>query len=70
MGIEECVRRESKSLHGYLIESREWMLHAALKERVMLKKTFRTISGGKMKRKLGTGRRNFYMESFSNKYLT
>ena len=26
IGIEECVTRESKSLHGYLRESREWML--------------------------------------------
>ena len=26
--IEECVRKESKSLHGYLRESTEWMLQA------------------------------------------
>ena len=36
MGIEKCIRRESKSLHGYLIESRGWMLQAALKERVIV----------------------------------
>ena len=36
MGIKESVRWESKSLHGYLIESREWMLQAALKERVIV----------------------------------
>ena len=36
MGIEECVRRESKSLHSYLIESREWMLQDALKERMIV----------------------------------
>ena len=33
IGIEECVRRESKSFHGYLRESAEWMLQAALKEK-------------------------------------
>ena len=37
IGIEECVRRESKSLHGYLRESTEWMLQAALKEKVIVK---------------------------------
>ena len=36
IGIEECVRRESKSLHGYLKESTEWMLQAALKEKVIV----------------------------------
>ena len=36
MGIKECVRRESKSLHGYLIESRQWMLQSALKVRVIV----------------------------------
>ena len=36
IGIEECVRRESKSLHGYLRESTEWMLQAALKEKVIV----------------------------------
>ena len=34
--IEECVRRESKSLLGYLRESTEWMLQAALKEKVIV----------------------------------
>ena len=36
IGIEECVRRESKSLHGYLRESTEWMFQAALKEKVIV----------------------------------
>ena len=36
IGIEDCVRRESKSLHGYLRESTEWMLQAALKEKVIV----------------------------------
>jgi len=36
IGIEECVKRESKSLHGYLRESTEWMLQAALKEKVIV----------------------------------
>ena len=36
IGIEECVRRESKSLHSYLRESTEWMLQAALKEKVIV----------------------------------
>ena len=36
IGIEECVRREIKSLHGYLRESTEWMLQAALKEKVIV----------------------------------
>ena len=32
ISIEECVRKESKSLHGHLRETTEWMLQAALKE--------------------------------------
>ena len=36
IGNEECVRRESKSLHGYFRESTEWMLQAALKEKVIV----------------------------------
>ena len=32
IGIEERVRMESKSLHGYLRESKEWMLQAVMKE--------------------------------------
>ncbi|XP_037776983.1 uncharacterized protein LOC119573955 [Penaeus monodon] len=32
ISIEECVNKESKSLHGYLRETTEWMLQAALKE--------------------------------------
>ena len=35
IGIEECVRKESKSLHNYLKETAEWMLQAALKEKVI-----------------------------------
>ena len=36
IGIEECVSKESKSLHGYLRESTEWMLQVALKEKVII----------------------------------
>ena len=36
IGIEECVRRERKSSHGYLRESTEWILQAALKEKVIV----------------------------------
>ena len=36
ISIEECVRRESKSRHGYLRESTEWMLQAALNEKVIV----------------------------------
>ena len=36
IAIEECVRRESESLHGYLKESTKWMLQAALKEIVIV----------------------------------
>ena len=32
ISIEECVVKESKSLHGYLGETTEWMLQAALNE--------------------------------------
>lgn len=35
ISIKECVRRESKSLHGYPRESTESMLEAALKEKVI-----------------------------------
>ena len=34
--IEECVRRQSKSPHGYLRESTEWMLQTALTEKVIV----------------------------------
>ena len=36
--MEDCVRGESKSLHGFLREITEWMLQAALKEKVIVKK--------------------------------
>ena len=36
IGIEECVRKERKSLYGYLRESTEWMLQAAMKEKVIV----------------------------------
>ena len=36
IGIEESVRKERKSLYGYLTESTEWMLQAALKEKVVV----------------------------------
>ena len=36
IGIEECVKRESKSLHSHLRESTEWMLQAALREKVIV----------------------------------
>ena len=36
IGVEECVTKESKSLHGYLKESQEWMLEAALREKVIV----------------------------------
>ena len=36
IGIEERARRESKSLHGCLRETTEWMLQAALKEKVIV----------------------------------
>ena len=32
VSIEECVRKESKSLYSYFRENTEWMLQAALKE--------------------------------------
>ena len=35
ISIEECVNKESKSLHGYLRETTEWMLQAALKEKLL-----------------------------------
>ncbi|XP_063588859.1 uncharacterized protein LOC134766032 [Penaeus indicus] len=35
MSIEECVNKENKSLDGYLKETTEWMLQAALKEKVL-----------------------------------
>ena len=36
IGIEDSVRKERKSLYGYLRESTEWMLQAALKEKVVV----------------------------------
>ena len=33
--IEECVKRESKSLNGYSRDSTEWMLQIVLKEKVL-----------------------------------
>ena len=35
ISIEGCVVKESKSLHGYLGETTEWMLQAALNEKVL-----------------------------------
>ena len=36
IGIDECVRKQRKSLYGYLRESTEWILQAALKENVIV----------------------------------
>ena len=36
ISTEECVRKESKSLHGHLRETTEWILQAALKEKVLV----------------------------------
>ena len=47
IGIEESVRKERKSLYGYLRESTEWMLQAALKEKVVVEG-----EGGCWRRKL------------------
>ena len=35
ISVEECVRKESKSLHGHLRETTEWMLQATLKGKVL-----------------------------------
>ena len=35
ISIEECVRKESKSLHDFFTETTEWMLQAALKEKLL-----------------------------------
>ena len=67
--MKECVRRERKSLHGYLRESTEWMLQAALKEKVNAEEeSLQDYERGGKTRKLKTGRRKPYMVSFSNKY--
>lgn len=34
--VTECVETETRSLHGYLVESQEWMLNAALEEKVIV----------------------------------
>ena len=68
IGSKECVRRECKSLHVYVRESKEWMLQAALKERVIVEEDCRTMRGGGKMRKLKTGRRKPYMVRLSNKY--
>ena len=36
ISIEECVRKESKSLYSYFRENTEWMLPAALTEKVLV----------------------------------
>ena len=36
IGVEECVREECKSLHGYRGNSTEWMLRMVLKEKVLV----------------------------------
>ena len=36
IGVEECVKEECKSLHGYRRNSTEWMLRIVLKEKVLV----------------------------------
>ena len=36
IGVEECVKEECKSLHGYRRNSTEWMLRMVLKEKVLV----------------------------------
>ena len=66
--IEECVRKESKSLHGHLREATEWMLQAALKEKVLdEEENLQEYQRGGRRRKSGTGRRKPCMESLCDK---
>lgn len=67
IGIEDCLRRESKSLHGYLRESTEYMFQAALKETVIAEED-NLQDYERRRRKGGTGRRKPFMESLPNKY--
>ena len=71
IGIEESVRKERKSLYGYLRESTEWMLQgqAALKEKVVVEEeNLRDYERRIKKRKLRAGRRKPYTVSLSNKH--
>ena len=69
IGIEECVRRESKSLHGYLRESTEWMLQAALKEKVIVEEeSLQDYERRRKDEKVKNGRGKPYMVRLSNKY--
>ena len=36
IGVEECLKEECKSLHGYRRNSTEWMLRMVLKEKVLV----------------------------------
>ena len=50
IGIEESVTKERKSLYGYLRESTEWMLQAALKQKLIVEEDYeRRIKEEKVK---------------------
>ena len=36
ISVEECVKKETKSLYDYAKGNKEWMTQAALKEKVLL----------------------------------
>ena len=74
IGIEDCVRRESKSLHGYLGESTQWMLQAALKKKVIVEEESlhdynRRRKDGKVKNWKGKALHGAFVQQISDEVL-
>ena len=57
IGVEECVKEECKSLHGYRRNSTEWMLRMVLKEKVFVEeKNFQDYNRRRKEEKLSNWR--------------
>ena len=65
--IRVCIRREKKSLHGYLRKTTVWILQADLMEKVIVEEeSLKDYQKSTKKRKSGNGKP--YMESLFNKH--
>ena len=67
ISIEECIVKESKSLHGYLGETTEWMLQAALNEVLDEEENLQDYKKRKQEEKIRDRRRKPCMESLCDK---
>ena len=67
IGVEECLKEECKSLHGYRRNSTEWMLRMVLKEKVLVEEeNFQEYKRRRKEEKLSNWREKVLHGEFGN----